>query len=157
LLLQIKITIINTFFICIPIVVLIISIYLKNKKIGIIGLFLFYSLSLSPIFISSVEEYFQIFLELFFVILPSLFLLSQILQIGNKQWFIFQPEKKPIILVLSLFIVILIIFYLVIILLWDGFLLSTDNIEAQILILIAISCSCCLPLILVQKIKNKDM
>jgi hypothetical protein len=124
---------------------------------GMFGLFLFFTLSLSTIVINDIEDYFLIFLELFFLILPSILLISQILQIENEKWFILQPEKKSLILSLSLFILILAIFYLIIVILWDGFLISIDNIEAQILVLIAISCSCCLPLILKQSIKNKKI
>jgi hypothetical protein len=120
-------------------------------------LFLFYTFSVSTIVISDIENYFQIILTVLLIILPSLLLIVQAFNFDNKAWYIFDVEKKSLIISLILFISIFLVFYLFVILLLDGVLLSIDNIEAQILIFIAISCSICLPLILGQKIKNKKI
>jgi len=151
---QINLTIKNVIIISLPILVLLISIYLKNKKIGIIGLFLFYTISLSTVLISNIENYFQIIMHIIFLILPSIILIGQILEIENEKQFKFKPTLKPFILSILLFVIIFIIFYLICIFLWDGFLLSSDNIEGQILILTAVSIIVCLPFLISQKTRD---
>ena len=157
LLLQLELTIDNIFLVGFPIIVLSFSFYFKKRTLAIIGLFLFYTLSLSTISISDIESYFQILMIIILIILPSLLLVGQAFDFDYKALYSFDGEKNPLIISLILLISIFIVFYLIVILLWDGFLLSTENIEAQILILIALSCSICLPLIMGQRIKNKKI
>ena len=152
---QINLTIKNVIFVSLPIFILLISVYLKNKKIGIIGLFLFYTLSLSTVVISNIENYFQIVMQIIFLILPSIILIGQILE--TEKEFKFRPTLKPTILSILLFLIIFIVFYLICIFLWDGFLILQQNTEAQILILTALSIICCLPFLITQKVRNNKI
>lgn len=152
---QINLTIINVIFVSLPIFVILISIYLKNKKIGVIGLFLFYILSLSTVVISNISDYFQIIMQIIFLILPSIILIGQILEIENEKQF--KPALKPFILSILLFLIVLIVFYLICLFLLDGLLISQHYIEAQILILTALSIICCLPFLITQKVRNKNI
>lgn len=150
---QLDLNIKNILLAGIPLFIISTSIHFKNKKIGIIGLFLFYILSLLPIGITSMEEYLPVALEIFFIILPSIFLLGQILQLDNNR-FIFSLQKKPLITSIAILVLIMTLFYLLTIFLWDGYLLSKENIEAQVLTLSALSLVFCLPLLLIQKLKT---
>ena len=155
LLIQIDLNFLNIFLICFPISLIIISIYLKNKKVGFIGLYLFYMLSLSTIIIVRIEDFFQIFIEFLLVIIPSLLLIIQVLQFNEEFTFDFETGKKPILISLFVPILIFIIFYLITVFLFDGLLLFTENIEAQILVFISIICIFCFPFIFTKDIKNK--
>jgi len=154
LLLQINLTIKNTLFVLLPILLIVASIYLKNNKIGIIGLFLFFTVSIGTIIITTIENYVEIFLEIIFLILPSIILIGQILQIENVKKTYTKPVLKPIILSIILFIIVILFTYIICIFLWDGFLLSAENLEGQILIIASVSIVCCLPFLIFQKVKK---
>ena len=151
---QINLTIINAILVLFPLLVIILSIYLKNKKIGIIGMFLFYMVSLSTIDVSNIEQYLLIFSHIIFIIFPSLILLGEIIGIENEKTINFKPTIKPFILSILLFIIIIVVFYIICIFLWDGFLINQENVEAQIITLSAISIVVCLPFLITQKIKK---
>lgn len=149
--LQLELTVQNVLLVGLPIILIMISIYLKNKKLGISCMFLFYILSLSHIMISNLENYFLVFLELFFLILPSIILLNQILQMENKQVSFFSPRKKPLIIAVCLFVIITGVFYFLSIVIWEGFLLSSESTSGQILLLTGLSIVCCAPLLTFSK------
>jgi len=150
-LLQIELIIQNILLAVIPIIVIIFSIYLKNKKIGITGLFLFYTVSLSLIIVKTMDNYVLVFLQLIFLILPSIILLNQILQIQNKQIFIISNKKKPIAAAITSFILIFGVFYYITISHMEGLLLSTESISGQIILLAGLSIVCCGPLLIFSK------
>ena len=154
-LIQINLTISNTIIVIIPILIISISIYLKNKQIGILGIFLFYTLSIYQISINTIESYYEIIFQILFLVLPSILLIGQILQIESLEKIIFKPQLKPLVLSFALFSIIIIITYVVCTLLWDGFLISAENLEGQIFVLAAVSIICCLPFLVIQKVKNK--
>ena len=156
LLIQINLSIRNVMFVCLPILIIVTSIYFKNKKVGLFGIFLFYMLSFSTVVISDIEQYFQITLQIIFLIVPSLILLGQILGINNEKEIILKPTFKPSIISIVVFFIIIIICYIFCIFLWDGFLLFQENIEAQLLTLTALSIIFCLPFLITQKVKKDN-
>ena len=144
-LIQIELTVQNILLSCSPLIIISISIYLRNKLIGIVGIFLFYTVSLSQILITNMEDFQFVFLELVFLVLPSIILLNLVLQLGNKEVFYLSEHKKPLIIAASILITITVIFYLLTIVLWEGFLLSPKSIDGQILLLMAITLVCTTP------------
>jgi len=133
----------------IPILVISISIHLKNRNLGMIGLFLFYILSLSQLLINTMGDFIIIILEMFLLLIPSIVLVSQILRLGNKEviWFILE-KKKPFILSTLLLVIILFVFYLLTILFGEGLIMSIENVESQVFLLAAITLTICTPLLL---------
>ena len=150
-LLQSKLSTLNVLLTVFPISVIILSIYQKNKKIGIAGMFLFYILSMSIIIVNSIEEYFIVFLKIILLIIPSIILLNQILQIENKQIFILSNKGKPIVAAILLFTTIFGFFYFISSGYMEGFLLSTDSISGQIILLGGLTIVCCGPLLIWSK------
>ena len=151
--LQIELTIQNILLVCIPILIVSFSIYLKNKKLGLICTFLFYTVSLPQIFLSTMEDVFLVFIEIIFLVLPSIYLLSWILQLENPEIFYLPVEKKPLLVAIALIIVIMTIFYLFTIVTWEGFLFSSESIQGQTIMLTALSLIVCTPLLFIQKIR----
>jgi len=150
-LLQLKPNVQNVLLVSIPIILIMLAIYLRDKKIGISCIFLFYILSLSPIMISNIENYFLVFLELFFLVIPSIILLNQILQLENKQVIFFSTNKKPFIIAICLFVIILSVFYFLSIATLEGFLLAFESTPGQVLLLTGLSIVCCVPFLVIQK------
>ena len=150
-LLQLKLNVQNVLLVILPIILIILAINLRNKKIGISGIFLFYILSLSPIMISNIENYFRVFLEIFFLVIPSILLLSQILQLENKKIVFFSTNKKPFIITVALFIIILSVFYFLSIATFEGFFLATESTSGQVLLLAGLSIVSCVPFLVIQK------
>ena len=138
--------------ILVPILIISISIHLKNRNLGMIGMFFFYIVSLPQILVTTMEDFQVIFLEMFLMLIPSIMLVSQILQLGNKEnlWFILE-KKKPFILSSLLVVIILFVFYLLTVLFGEGLILSMENVEGQVFLLAAISLAICTPLLLRQK------
>ena len=150
LLLQLELTVLNILLTCIPLLIISISIYLKDKKLGILGIFLFYTVALSQVVIPNTEDFLFIFLELVALLLPSIILLNIILQLENQEIFYLSKKKKPLLIAASLLIVILVVFYILAVLPWEGILFSPESIEGQIFLLIAVSLVCCTPFILAK-------
>ena len=132
-----------------PLLIISISIHLKNRNLGMLGIFFFYIVSLPQLLITTMEDFLVIFLELFLLLIPSIMLVSQILQLGNKEtsWFILE-KKKPFILASLLVVIMLFVFYLLTVLFGEGLLLSMENVEGQIFLLAAITLTICTPLLL---------
>ena len=150
-LLQLKPNVQNVLLVILPIILILLAINFRNKKIGISSIFLFYILSLSPIMISNMENYFLVFLEMFFLLIPSILLLSQILQLENKKVVFFSTNKKPFIIAVSLFVIILSVFYFLSIATLEGFLLATESTSGLVLLLAGLSIVCCVPFLVIQK------
>lgn len=150
-LLQLELSVQNVLLAGFPIVLIMISIYLRNKKLGIICMFLFYTLSLSQIIVINMEDFFLVFLELFFLVLPSIMLLNQILQLENKQVVFFSTNKKPLIIAVCLFVIITSIFYYLSIASLEGFILASESTPGQVLLLTGLSIVCCVPFLVIQK------
>ena len=151
LLIQIKTNMINVLLVITPIFLITLSIYKKHKKLGIISMFLFYILSLSLILLSNMNDYFLVFLQIFFIVIPSILLLSFVLQIENERIFIFSTNKKPIITSALLLTLIISVFYLLSALSWEGFLLSAESTPGQILLLAGLTIITCVPLLVFSK------
>lgn len=136
-----------------PLLIVSISIYLKKQGIGIIGMFLFYILSISQITISTIDEPVIVYSLLFIVIAPSLLLLYQIL---NK--FEILPiglisgnQKTPVFLSFFWGVVVFVIFYAALFFLGNQNIFSSENIQGQILLFSGISLLVFTPLLIKQK------
>jgi hypothetical protein len=151
LLLQINSTIQNILLGCIPLLMISLSLYLRNKKLGIVSIFFFYSVSVPLIVVSRIDDFQILFLELLLVILPSIVLLHMILHLENKDTF-HLPAKRPLLVSLVLLTVVFIIFSLAILLSFQGYLVSSQSIEGQILLLAGITTLCCAPFLISRKI-----
>ena len=135
--------------ILIPIGLISLGIYLKNSYVGIIGIGLFYLITLQNLQIISMENITEIILYLLILIIPSLILLSYILQLSHPSYLIFlSNQKKPIILSTILGISIITGFYLLALLTPSSSILAPDTIEIQILIIAALSSIFCIPMII---------
>jgi hypothetical protein len=135
--------------ILIPLAIISLGIYLKKTYIGIIGIGLFYIISLQNLQITTMENINEIVLYLLLIIIPSLILLSYILQLSHPSHLIFlSNQKKPIILTFILGISIIIGFYLLALLTPSSSILAPDTIEIQILIIAALSSIFCIPMII---------
>ena len=147
-LIQIKISTINIALALAPTILLMISIYYKNKKLGLISFIFFLASSIYLIKIQNMNDYFLVFLEIIFLVIPSVFLLlNQILQLENKKKIILTFNRKAIITSIIPIILIFTVFYVLSFYSFEGFLLSTDSISGQILILSGLASIICIPLI----------
>ena len=144
-LLQVEPTYQNIFLASLPLIIVSISIHIQKKKIGILGIFLYLLTLTALIKLPNMSDFRIVFLELFFLVLPSIFLLSLILQLENKQMFYLPEKKKPLVIAASLLTIIIFVFYLSSTILWGGFLLYSESTEGQILFLAAITIISTLP------------
>jgi hypothetical protein len=135
--------------ILIPLGIISLGIYLKKTYIGIIGIGLFYLITLQNLQITSMENITEIVLYLLLIIIPSLILLSYILQLSHPSHLIFlSNQKKPIISSIILGISIITGFYILALLIPNISILAPDTIEIQILIIAALSSIFCIPMII---------
>ena len=151
-LLQIELTAQKIIISCLPLLLIIISIHIRNKKIGMIGIFLFYLVSLPQIILPGMENLLHVLAEIILVLLPSLLLLNTVLQLENTETYhmqyLYLEQKKAWITTLILLITIATMFYLLTTIPLQGFLLSTDSVEGQVFLLAAITTACCTPFLL---------
>jgi hypothetical protein len=148
LLLQIPLQILPIFCILLPLLLISISIHLKNTKLGLVGIGLFTLLAIPQLTLQTMDDFLIIVLESTFLLLPTILLISQILQLDNKQRTLFSTEKKkPVLLAIVVLILILCLFYAVAILFQNGYLLSSASTEGQILLLCALAIITCIPFI----------
>jgi hypothetical protein len=147
-LLQIDLTVQNILLGCLPLVVILIAIYLKNKPLGFIGFVCFYMISISVIMVPSFNDFFRLALNLIFLLLPSLMLLSSILQLGQKKIPYHAIQKKPLLIAASLLIAILTIFFLILFIVLGDYLHFAQLTESEILILAGITLIICTPFLL---------
>ena len=143
--LQIELTIQTVLLASIPLIALSISIYLKNTKLGLLGMFFFYIVSISQIVIPNMEDFVFVLIEIILLVLPSIIVLSIIFQLKNQEIFYPSKTKKPLLIAALLLITIIGIFYLLTFFFGSEFLFTKESVEGQILILTAISIACCTP------------
>jgi hypothetical protein len=120
-----------------PLVLLMISIHLKNKNLGLLGIFLFYTVALPQILTPTPGDFLKLFLEIVIVVSPSILLLSLILQLGNTEVIYVSEQKKPLLITVFLIITITGIFYLLTLVSLGNFSLLSESTEGQILLLAA--------------------
>ena len=149
-LLQIELTILSVFMVSLPLLLVMTAFHMRQKNLGLLGFFFLCLVALSLISLPNMEDLLLVFLELFFLIIPVVILLSMILQLDNPKIYL-TVEKKPLILVVLLSMIIISVFYLVTTLSWEGFLLTPESIEGQILLLGALTFCCCTPFLLSKK------
>ncbi|MCJ7698569.1 MAG: hypothetical protein MUO73_09615 [Thermoplasmata archaeon] len=152
LLLQVDLTIQNILLGCIPLLMISLSLHLQNKKLGIMSIFFFYSASVPLIVVSRIDDFQILFLEMLLVILPSIVVLYMILHVENKDTF-HLPAKRPLLVSLVLLTVVFIIFSLAILFSFQGYFVSSQSIEGQILLLAEITTLCCTPFLISRKIE----
>lgn len=146
--LQIPLQVIPICCVLLPLLLISISIHLKNKKLGLGSIGLFVLLAIPQLILRTMDDFLMVFLESIFLLLPMILLISQILQLDNKERFLFRTEKKkPVILAIVLLILILCLFYAAAIFFQNGYLLSSESTEGQILLLAALAIITCIPFI----------
>ena len=146
LLLQIPLQVLPVLCVLLPLLLIAISIHLKNKKLGLVSIGLFTLLAIPQLQLRTMDDFLNIFLESVFLLLPTILLISQILQLDNSEQLLFPTEKKkPLVLAIILLIFIIGIFYAAAILFQDGQLLSSASTEGQILLLCALALITCIP------------
>ncbi|MBU0497211.1 MAG: hypothetical protein KKC68_01135 [Candidatus Thermoplasmatota archaeon] len=142
-------TLLNISFILIPLLIISSGIYLKKTVPCLMGLSLFYLISIQTLSISSMENIAQVLLYLLIISTPSLVLLSHILQLHHPSRIIFTSgSKKPLFLSITCVIVIMVVFYLITLLMPNSSLLAPDTLEVQVLILAALSIFVTMPLLI---------
>jgi hypothetical protein len=135
--------------IIIPIGITSIGIHLKKTYMALIGLALFYLISLQNLQITSMENITLTILYLLIIIAPSLILLSYILQLSHTSHLIFTTsQKKPLFITIASGIAILAIFYIIALFTPSNSILAPDTVEVQILIIAALSTFTCIPLLI---------
>ena len=145
LLLQLELTVQNILLSCVPLIIVAAALYRRHTILGLVGIVLFYLVSLPLIVIPNMEDIVFVLLEMIGLVLPSIILVSIVLQLGNQEVVYRSPLKKPFILATVLLIIILGVFYLLTVILWEGALLSLESIEGQILLLAGLTVVCCAP------------
>jgi hypothetical protein len=146
LLLQIPLQVLPSLCVLLPLLLISIAIHMKNKKLGLVGIGLFVLLAIPQLTLRTMDDFLTIFLESVFLLLPTILLISQILQLDNTERFLFTREKKkPVALAIFLLILILCLFYVAAMLFQNGYLLSSISTEGQILFLCALTLITCLP------------
>lgn len=142
LMLQVNLEIFAIIAVVLPILIIVFGIYKQSKPLGILGMFLFYTISFSTVTVSHAGEPVFLALEIVFLLLPSLWLLNQILKTnldtedyGDN----LGVNKKPLFLSISTFFIITFVFYGIIEFGWEGYLLSSESISGQILLLFGLS------------------
>ena len=137
---------------CIPLLMISLSLHLRNKKLGMASIFFFYSVSVPLIVVSRIDDFQILFLEMLLIILPSIVVLHMILQLENTGTF-HLPKKRPLLVSLVLLTVVFSIFSLAILFSVQGYLVSSQSIEGQILLLAGITTLCCTPFLISRKIE----
>jgi hypothetical protein len=148
-LLLIPLQVLSVLAILVPLILISFGLYRKNKNVGIAGMVVFALLSFTQIVLLLMDDIVRVFLLVFFVVLPSVLLLGQVLQMENIQTLWFPTEKKkPLMITGVLLIFIFIVFYVATMMLQGVFLFSTTTTSGQLFLLAAISIILCVPVLL---------
>jgi len=140
-------------FIVLPLLIISLAIHFKQKTIGIIGIFLFYLLSIPQYSISTIDDPLKVYSMVFLILLPSVFLLSQILKNHDVKevWWELKNRKKPIILSVIAGIIVLVLLYFIAIFFGNNIIFSSEYIQGQILLLTGLSLLLFTPILVKQK------
>jgi len=136
--------------IVLPLVLTALSFSYHKKNVGILGMALFYLISLPQYLINSIDTPFRMYLLIFLVIVPSLFLLYQVLtnrQINHIFSELFQ-QKKAVFFTIVTAALTFISVYLISLFIGSATLFNKENIQGQILLLGAVSFLIYTPLLL---------
>ena len=139
--------------IVIPLLIISIGIHINHKTIGIIGIFLFYLLSIPQYQITTIDDPLRIYGMVFLILLPSILLLSQILR---QQYIIeimqvFNTRKKPILLSIFSGIFVLFLFYIFPLFIGGEIFFSNHLINNQIMLFAGLSLLLFTPMLIKQK------
>lgn len=139
--------------IVLPLLIISLAIHFKQKTIGIIGIFLFYLLSVSQYHIVTVDDTLKVYAMVFLIILPSILLLSQILRQHDikEVWWELKNRKKPVLVSIGAGILVLALFYVIAIFSGNRVMFSGESIQGQILLLAGLSLLLFTPLLVKQK------
>jgi len=140
-------------FIVLPLLVVSLAIHFKQKTIGIIGIFLFYLLSIPQYSIPTVDDPLKVYTMVFLVLLPSVLLLSQILRQHDVREVLWELKnrKKPIILSIGTGVLVLTLLYFIAIFFGNNIMFSSEYIQGQILLLTGLSLLLFTPILVRQK------
>ena len=126
------------------------AIHFKNKTIGILGIFFLYLLALPQVMVSSMDDIILVPVVMLSLLLPSILLVSQILQDQNNEqaYWTLSKRKKPVLISFGSTLLILVLFYGITLVFGDRLLLSTESIQGQVLFLTGLSLFILTPLLL---------
>jgi hypothetical protein len=133
-----------------PLLIISTAIHFKNKTIGILGIFLLYLLALPQVMVSSMDDIILVLIFMSSLLLPSIILVSQILQDQNTElaYRVLLKRKKPVLISFGSALLLLVLFYGITLVFGDRLLLSTESIQGQVLLLTGLSLFILTPLLL---------
>ena len=133
-----------------PLLIISTAIHFKNKTIGILGIFFLYLLALPQVMVSSMDGIFLVPIVMLSLLLPSIILVSQILQDQNTElaYQVLSKRKKPALISFGSALLILVLFYGITLVFGDRLLLSTEFIQQQVFLLIGLSLFILTPMLL---------
>ena len=133
-----------------PLLIISTAIHFKNKTIGILGIFLLYLFALPQVMVSSMDDIILVLIFMSSLLLPSIILVSQILQDQNAElaYRVLSKRKKPVLISFGYTLLILVLFYGIALVFGDRLLLSTESIQGQVLLLAGLSLFTLTPLLL---------
>jgi len=139
--------------IVLPLIVISLAIHFKKKTIGIIGIFLFYLLSIPQYSIPTIDDPLKVYTMIFLIILPSILLLYQILKQHDikEVWLELKNRRTPIILSIGTGILIITLIYIISIFFGNRLIFSSEYIQGQILLLTGLSILLFTPILIRQK------
>ncbi len=135
-----------------PLLLCAVAISINHHKLQLIGLYAFYLLSIPHYLLTTMQDTLTIILILLFFLIPSLTLTARILSQNNPLTIQdLTISKRPLLISTILTAAILLLFYLLTIQLWEGYLLTAEQIEGQIILLAALSITLTAPFFIKQK------
>lgn len=144
--------------IIIPLFIISIGIHFEEKKVGFLGMILFYLFTVSQITIDSIERIGDLLIFSFAVLVPSILLLSQLLQEASTGQFleILYQRKMQIAGTLIVAFCFLSAVYLIAQFIGGGLLFHSDAVQEQILLIAGISFLLFTPLLLKNTESKKE-
>ena len=143
----------NVVLIGIPLGIIIIGILFHHQWISLAGLFGYYGALTALLLITTIDQLFASFFIIFAILIPSMILLSSLLQLHRQQPQLFSIHKKALLAYIILQLVIISFVFLLSQHLWGGVLLSEDLLHGQLMLLAALTLVCTTPIFLWTKKK----
>jgi len=137
-------------YIILPLVLIGISFSQRKRNLGVIGMALFYLVSIPQYLITTIDDPVHVYLLTSVIIIPSMFLLYQVLTNQPIHHIVSEIsiQKKAILLTIFFGVLTFVSVYLISFFIGDATLFNTENIQGQILLLAAVSFLIFTPLLL---------
>lgn len=152
LLILVPISFVQIIHILVPLIILSVGIHFNRKQVSLAGIFLFYFLSIPQLKITTIDNPVQVYSITFLILLPSLLLLSQILQnhrIEEIHW-VLKNRGTPVMLAIGAGVLLLLLFYGIAAIAGSQIIFSTEAAQGQVLLLTGLSLLIFTPLLIKQ-------